>query len=90
MQTLPQMPDNPEDQLRGLKELHLNPFYLALLARLASEEITAAAEVFQGKHDSNEHFVNIGRALGLARVRDAHAGMIEDLETKLKETNATE
>ena len=83
--TIPALPENPEEQLRGLRELYQNPFYLYLLAQLAAEEVAATAEVFQRLEPVSEHFKCVGFALGLVRMKDIHIGKIQDLEQQLKE-----
>jgi hypothetical protein len=48
------------------------------------EERQATAEVFNDT-EGNKHFVAVGRALGLVRIKDLHLGKITDLEQRLKQ-----
>lgn len=82
------LPVNPEERLRGFRELYQNPFYLYLLAQLAQEEASETTTVFQGDvGNTNNHFRSVGLALGLVRIKDLHLGVIEDLRQQIKEQN---
>ena len=78
---------DPEDNLKGMRELYRNPHYLYLLARLAVEERQATEEVFRGgvNETVEQHFKHIGLVLGLVRIKDLHMGQIVDLETTVQE-----
>ena len=77
-----------EMQLRGFQLLCQNPFYLYLLARLAMDEAAATNLVFQGDSErTNEHFIAVGKALGLVRMKELLLGKVADLKTQLKDEN---
>ena len=54
------------------------------------EERKATEEVFRGDPDTNKHFVHVGHALGLVRIKDLHLGKLEDLRNQVKEPNTNE
>lgn len=49
------------------------------------EELEATQVAFRSQYDSNEHFVTVGRVLGLIRLRELHDGVITDLQAKIKD-----
>ena len=83
---------DPEDNLKGMRELYRNPHYLYLLARLAVEERQSTEEVCRGgvNESVEQHFKHIGLVLGLVRIKDLHMGQIADLETTVKELTQNE
>ena len=85
------LPEDVETRLRGFQALFQNPYYLHLLQVLTLEEAGATDRVFRGSLEPvSEHFKEVGRALGLVRIRDLHLGLIEDLKQQKKESDENE
>jgi hypothetical protein len=55
------------------------------------EEVQVTNEVFAGDPTlTNQHFKNVGLALGLVRVKELHQGLIEDLKEKVNPDETTQ
>lgn len=78
------LPDNPEEQLRGFLALWDNPYFLSLVGDLDRELDSSTAHAYDIL-ETNEHFREVGRGLGLVRLRQLVEGRIKDLSSVVRE-----